>query len=68
VDALNEDDVVLIHDDLLATGGTALAALNLVKQMNVKKIYLSFICDLTFIQTEKKKDLAEYETQSLIKY
>ncbi|MFA5327430.1 MAG: adenine phosphoribosyltransferase [Prolixibacteraceae bacterium] len=68
VDALNEDDVVLIHDDLLATGGTALAALNLVKQMNVKKIYLSFICDLTFIQTEKKKELAEYETQSLIKY
>jgi adenine phosphoribosyltransferase len=68
VDALNEDDVVLIHDDLLATGGTALAALNLVKQMNVKKIYFSFICDLTFIQTEKKKELAEYETQSLIKY
>jgi adenine phosphoribosyltransferase len=68
VDALNEDDVVLIHDDLLATGGTALAALNLVRQMNVKKIYFSFICDLTFIQTEKKKELAEYETQSLIKY
>lgn len=68
VDALNEEDVVLIHDDLLATGGTALAALNLVKQMNVKKIYFSFICDLTFIQTEKKKELAEYETQSLIKY
>lgn len=68
VDALNEDDVVLIHDDLLATGGTALAALNLVKQMNVKKIYFSFICDLTFIQTDKKKELAEYETQSLIKY
>jgi len=43
LDALTEDDVVLIHDDLLATGGTALAALNLVKQMNVKKIYLSFI-------------------------
>lgn len=68
VDALNEDDVVLIHDDLLATGGTALAALNLVKQMNVKKIYFSFICDLTFIETEKKKELAEYETQALIKY
>jgi len=68
VDALNADDVVLIHDDLLATGGTALAALNLVKQMNVKKIYFSFIIDLTFIQTEKKKELAEYETQSLIKY
>lgn len=68
VDALNEDDVVLIHDDLLATGGTALAALNLVKQMNVKKIYFSFIIDLTFIETEKKIELANYETHSVIQY
>ena len=68
VDALNEDDVVLIHDDLLATGGTALAALNLVKQLNVKKIYFSFICDLTFIQTDKKEELANYETHSVIQY
>jgi adenine phosphoribosyltransferase len=68
LDALNEDDVVLIHDDLLATGGTALAALNLVKQMNVKKIYLSFIIDLTFIETEKKVELANYESHSVIQY
>jgi adenine phosphoribosyltransferase len=67
-DALTEDDVVLIHDDLLATGGTALAALNLVKQMNVKKIYFSFIIDLTFIDTEKKIELANYETHSVIQY
>lgn len=67
-DALTEDDVVLIHDDLLATGGTALAALNLVKQMNVKKIYFSFIIDLTFIETEKKIELANYETHSVIQY
>ena len=68
IDALSENDVVLIHDDLLATGGTALAALNLVKQMNVKKIYFSFICDLAFIQTEKKNELAKYETHSVIQY
>jgi adenine phosphoribosyltransferase len=67
-DALNQDDIVLIHDDLLATGGTALAALNLVKQLNVKKIYFSFICDLTFIQTEKKTELAMYDTHSVILY
>ena len=67
-DALNEDDVVLIHDDLLATGGTALAALNLVKQLNVKHIYFSFICDLTFIETDKKKELSAYETHSVISY
>lgn len=68
IDALAEDDVVLIHDDLLATGGTALAALNLVKKMRVKKIYFSFICDLTFIQTDKKKELAAYDTHSVIQY
>lgn len=68
VDALGEDDVVLIHDDLLATGGTALAALNLVKKMNVRKIYLSFICDLTFIQTDKKRELANYDTHTVIQY
>jgi adenine phosphoribosyltransferase len=67
-DALKEDDVVLIHDDLLATGGTALAALNLVKKLNVKNIYLSFICDLTFIQTEKKNELSNYETHTVIKF
>ena len=50
LDALSKDDVVLIHDDLLATGGTALAALKLVQQMNVKKVYFSFICDLKFIE------------------
>ena len=44
--AISEDDVCLIHDDLLATGGTMLAAYELVKSMNPKKIYINFICDL----------------------
>ena len=67
-DALNEDDVVLIHDDLLATGGTAYAALNLIKRMGVKNIYFSFICDLEFIQTTKKERIKEFEPQILVKY
>jgi adenine phosphoribosyltransferase len=67
-DALTEDDVILIHDDLLATGGTALAALKLVRQMNVKKVYLSFICDLTFLKSEKKLELDKYESHSVIQY
>jgi len=46
-DALSPDDVVLIHDDLLATGGTMLAAYNLVKKMGVKNIYINFIIELS---------------------
>ncbi|MGD9929685.1 MAG: adenine phosphoribosyltransferase [Mangrovibacterium sp.] len=68
LDALNEDDVVLIHDDLLATGGTALAALKLVRQMNVKQIYFSFICDLKFIENGNKELLSDYEMHSLVEY
>ena len=45
-DAITEDDVVLIHDDLLATGGSMRAAYNLVKKFNPKKIYINFIIEL----------------------
>ena len=68
IDALNENDVVLIHDDLLATGGSALAALNLVKKCGVKEIYFSFICDLEFISTPKKDEIFKYNNQILVKY
>lgn len=68
VDALCKDDIVLIHDDLLATGGTAVAALKLAQQCGVERIYFSFICDLEFINTSNKELLKEYETQILVKY
>ena len=45
-DAIDENDVVLLHDDLLATGGTMLAAYNLVKKMNPKKVMINFIMEL----------------------
>ena len=45
-DALDENDVVLIQDDLLATGGSAKAAIDLVRSFNVKKIYCNFIIEL----------------------
>lgn len=46
-DAITSNDVVLIHDDLLATGGTALAAYKLVSQFHPKKIYMSFLLEIT---------------------
>ena len=45
-DAIEEGDVVLLHDDLLATGGTMLAAYNLVNKMNPKKVMINFIIEL----------------------
>lgn len=47
VDSIEENDVVLIHDDLLATGGTAMAVYKLVKLFNPKKIYMNFIIEIT---------------------
>lgn len=45
-DALNENDIVLLHDDILATGGSMKAAINLVKKLGVKKIYVNCIIEL----------------------
>lgn len=47
IDSINENDVVLIHDDLLATGGTAKAAYKLVENFHPKKIYMNFIIEIT---------------------
>ena len=46
-DAINENDVVLLHDDLLATGGSMKAAYNLVQKFAPKKTYINFIIELS---------------------
>jgi len=46
-DAITENDVVLIHDDLLATGGTAKAAYNLVQKFHPKDVFVNFIIEIT---------------------
>ena len=45
-DAINAEDVVLLHDDLLATGGTMKAAYNIVQKFNPKKTFINFIIEI----------------------
>jgi len=59
-DALSEDDVVLLHDDLLATGGTMIAACKLVQKLNPKKVFVNFIIELADL---KGKDLFEKDIE-----
>ena len=49
-DALDANDVVLLHDDLLATGGTARAAMELIRKFKVKKLFVNFIVELSFLK------------------
>lgn len=65
-DALDENDVVLLHDDLLATGGSAGAALELIHIFKVKKLMISFIIELTFIEGRKRFS-QELDIYSMIK-
>ncbi|MFA6540682.1 MAG: adenine phosphoribosyltransferase [Bacteroidota bacterium] len=65
-DAIAPGEKVLIHDDLLATGGTISAACNLVKKMKGEIVGLSFIIELSFLQPRKK--LHGYDILSLVQY
>jgi adenine phosphoribosyltransferase len=65
-DAIKPGDKVLIHDDLLATGGTARATANLVKKLQGEVVQLSFIIELSFLKGREK--LKEYDVRTLIDY
>ena len=65
-DALNADDVVLIHDDLIATGGTAAAIERLVRRFGVTKIYVSFIIEIEELEGRRLFS-PDVEVQSIIK-
>ena len=65
-DAITPDDVVLIHDDILATGGTAMAAIKLAKKLNPKAIFVNFIIDITDVPRTEPFP-ADVEVSALLK-
>jgi adenine phosphoribosyltransferase len=65
-DAIKNGARVLIHDDLLATGGTAKAKVDLVEQLGGEVVGLAFVIELEFLDGREKLD--GYDLCSLIKY
>src|SRR5258708_18397054 len=66
VDAINKGERVLIVDDVLATGGTARAAADLVADLGGELAGLGFVIELDFLRGREK--LPEYAVQSLVHY
>ena len=64
-DAVNKYDNVLIVDDLIATGGTAIASIELIHKLNAKVIGCTFIIDLPELGGRKKIEEKGVEVQSL---
>lgn len=65
-DAVGPGSRVVIIDDLLATGGTALAAARLIERLGGKVIKIAFLIELLFLEGRKK--LPSYDIFSLIQY
>ena len=65
-DAVKPGQKVLVVDDLLATGGTTKAAVDLVEQLGGKVAGIGFLIELTYL--DGRKLLADYNVASLVKY
>jgi len=65
-DAIQPGDKILIHDDLLATGGTAEATCRLVEKLGGEVVQISFIIELSFLNGREK--LRNYKINSLVTY
>jgi len=66
-DSMDSGDIVLLHDDLLATGGTMQAAVRLIKKFNPQKIYVNFLIELTDLKGREGFD-SEIQVDSIIQY
>ena len=67
-DAINNGDKVLLVDDLIATGGTALASCNLIKKLGGEIVECSFIVDLPDIGGKRKLEDAGYKVFNLVEF
>src|SRR5690606_21498960 len=65
-DALKKGERVLLHDDVLATGGTARAACHLVEKLGGEIVQFNFLLELEFLKGNLK--LQSYPIKSLLKY
>lgn len=66
IDALKKGDKVIITDDLLATGGTCLAMIELIEKAGAEVVGLIFFIELEFLHGRDK--LSNYNVQSVLKY
>ncbi|MAZ71947.1 MAG: adenine phosphoribosyltransferase [Flavobacteriaceae bacterium] len=65
-DAIQKGDKVLLHDDVLATGGTAQAACRLIEQLGGEIVQCNFLIELSFLKGANK--LKNHEIRSLLTY
>ena len=65
-DAIKKGERVLVHDDVLATGGTAAAACKLVEKLGGEIVQVNFIMDLDFLKGKEK--ISAYNVVSLVSY
>lgn len=65
-DAIKQGEKVLVHDDVLATGGTAAAACKLVEKMGGEIVQCNFLMDLKFLNGKER--IKSYEVVSLVSY
>jgi adenine phosphoribosyltransferase len=66
-DAISSDDIVLLHDDLLATGGTMVAAVKLVQKFNPVSIYVNFLIELEGLKGREFFS-SDIQVDSIIRY
>lgn len=65
-DSIEKGERILVHDDVLATGGTARAVCNLIEKLGGEIVQCNFLMELIFLDGRNK--LKKYDAQSLLQY